>query len=37
LLSFERCLEDVEAIEMKPGAKRKLLRDNTLRVFKINV
>ncbi|MFQ5421123.1 MAG: amidohydrolase family protein [Anaerolineae bacterium] len=37
LLSFQRCLADVEALGMNPEAKWKLLRDNALRVFKINV
>ncbi len=37
LISFQRCLDDVEELGMKPEAKRKLLRDNTIKVFKIDI
>ena len=35
LLPFQRCLEDVEALNLPIQAKRKLLRDNAQRVFGI--
>lgn len=35
LLSFQRCLEDVEALGLEMEVKRKLLRENAIRVFNI--
>lgn len=35
LLSFQRCLDDLEALGLEVEVKRKLLRENTIKVFKI--
>ena len=35
VLSFERTRAEVEALDLKPAAKRKFLRDNALRVYKL--
>lgn len=35
LLSFQRCLDDVEALGLEVEVKRKLLRENAQQVFKI--
>jgi predicted TIM-barrel fold metal-dependent hydrolase len=37
LLSFQRCLDDVEALGLPLEVKGKILRENTMRVFKIPV
>ncbi|MDA1101703.1 MAG: amidohydrolase family protein [Proteobacteria bacterium] len=33
ILGFERTMEEIDAIELKPAARRKLLRDNVLRIY----
>jgi predicted TIM-barrel fold metal-dependent hydrolase len=35
ILDFERTREEIEALGLKPQAKKKLLRDNALRVYKL--
>lgn len=35
LISFERCLEDIDELGFDPAVKRKLLRDNAIQVFGI--
>ena len=35
LISFKRCLEDVEALGLEVEVKRKLVRENARRVFGI--
>jgi len=35
ILDFERTREEIEALGLKPEAKRKLLRDNALRIYKL--
>ncbi len=35
LLPFKRCLDDVDALGLETEVKRKLLRENTIRVFKL--
>jgi hypothetical protein len=37
LLSFQRCLDDVESLGLPMNVKRKLLRDNAAKVFKIDM
>ncbi|HEX4927704.1 MAG TPA: amidohydrolase family protein [Burkholderiales bacterium] len=36
ILDFERTRAEVEALGLKPAAKRKLLRDNALRIYRLN-
>jgi predicted TIM-barrel fold metal-dependent hydrolase len=36
VLSFERMRREVEALGLRPGPKRKFLRDNAMRVFKLS-
>lgn len=36
ILDFERTRAEVEALGLKPAAKRKLLRDNALRIYRVN-
>jgi len=36
LLSFKRCRDDVEALDLPSEVKSKLLRDNAIRAFRIN-
>ena len=33
VLDFERTRAEIEALELRDGAKRKLLRDNVLRIY----
>ncbi|MBB5213666.1 amidohydrolase family protein [Parapusillimonas granuli] len=33
VLDFERTREEIEALELRPASKRKLLRDNVLRIY----
>jgi len=35
ILDFERTRAEIEALGLKPEAKRKLLRDNAVRVYKL--
>lgn len=35
VLDFERTRADIEALNLRPEPKRKLLRDNALRVYKL--
>lgn len=35
VLDFERTRKEIEALELKEGPKRKLLRDNALRIYKL--
>ena len=35
LLEFKRCLDEIEELGLSPEAKRKLLRDNAIKVFKL--
>ena len=36
VLDFERTRADIEALNLRPEPKRKLLRDNALRVYKLD-
>jgi len=36
ILDFERTREEIEALGLKPAAKRKLLRDNAVKVYKLD-
>ncbi|CAM3920995.1 Amidohydrolase-related domain-containing protein [Bordetella tumbae] len=36
ILDFERTRDEIEALDLRPDSKRKLLRDNAIRVYKIN-
>ena len=33
VLDFERTRTEIEALELKPTAKRKLLRENAIRIY----
>ncbi|MEM2134671.1 MAG: amidohydrolase family protein [Candidatus Freyarchaeota archaeon] len=35
LLTFKRCIEEIEALGLSEQAKRKILRDNAIKVFKL--
>lgn len=37
ILDFERTREEIEALRLKPEAKKKLLRDNAVRVYKLDL
>lgn len=36
VLDFKRTRDEIEALSFNPAAKRKLLRDNALRVYKLS-
>ena len=36
LLPFKRCVDEVEELGLKPEAKKKVLRDNAIRFFKLD-
>ncbi|MFT5393976.1 MAG: putative TIM-barrel fold metal-dependent hydrolase, partial [Gammaproteobacteria bacterium] len=36
VLGFERTREEIEALGLRDGAKRKLLRDNVIRIYKLD-
>ena len=36
VLGFERTRDEIEALELRPGPKRKLLRDNIIRLYKLD-
>ncbi|CAM3973313.1 amidohydrolase family protein [Bordetella muralis] len=36
ILDFERTRDEIEALDLRPESKRKLLRDNAIRVYKLN-
>ena len=33
VLPFRRTIEDIDALELKPQVRRKLLRDNAVRIY----
>jgi hypothetical protein len=35
VLPFRRTIEDIDAIGLKPEVRRKLLRDNVLRIYNL--
>ena len=37
VLGFERTRKEIEALGLAPGPKRKLLRDNVTRIYKLSV
>ena len=37
ILDFERTRKEIEALGLKPEAKRKILRDNAIRVYKLKI
>jgi hypothetical protein len=36
-LPFKRTVEDINALELKPEARRKLMRDNTIRIYGLDI
>ena len=36
VLDFERTRAEIEALELRPGPKRKFLRDNIIRIYKLD-
>jgi hypothetical protein len=37
VLPFKRTVEDINALELKPEARRKLMRDNTIRIYDLDI
>ncbi|MBM4451069.1 MAG: amidohydrolase [Chloroflexi bacterium] len=37
LLTFKRCLDEIEAMNLAPVVKRKLIRENALKAFKVKI
>ncbi|MXW73033.1 MAG: amidohydrolase family protein, partial [Chromatiales bacterium] len=33
VLDFERTVDDIDALDLRPHARRKLMRDNVLRIY----